>query len=263
VILGGGTLVLDREKPTAERVFEVINRDAVEILVASPSIIQGLIDAGYQEEDFPTLKCVQSSSNVLPLETQFDFLHKFPNTRLVNFYATTECGLISAKVITEPTLSLGLPFKDIEIKIDADETGIGEIAVRGNSTATNRLTITGKKPMDEWVYPGDYAALNDEGEIILEGRRSDKMIVNGFTIYASQIERAMLKVPGVDTAVAIGVPDRRKGQKIEAFFEGNADVDDVMSHLHHWLPPYAIPASMTVTEIPLTPSGKIQKRGIR
>jgi len=261
--LNEATMVIDQRKVTPQVFAEVVNRHGCNMAAAGPTIIRSLIEAGFSSATFPSLRMIHSSSNDLPMELQEKWLRQFPNVALVNLYATTECGLISAKVITEPTRSVGAAFHAIEVRIDSDESGIGEISVRGDSTANKKIGFLGIQDMPKWVAPGDYVGVTD-GELVIEGRRSDKILVNGNTVYATSVERAMLTHPGVRAAAVIGVSDRRTGQQVQGFYEGDATEAQVLEYVRSWVPHYAVPKTMTkVGSLPMSPAGKIRKKGLR
>jgi long-chain acyl-CoA synthetase len=257
----GSTVVLDREPPTAERAAEVAQAHNTTYMTVRPFLLRRLIEAGYTDRYLPSVETMASTTSELTLETQQEYLLRFGRIELLNCYAATDIGLVSFKRITEPTASLGAPFANVEVRIAGpDETGIGQIEVRGPSTALSAVEFIRDRPFGEWVTAGDYGQIID-GELHVVGRRSDKIIVNGYNVYAGEVEAVARRVPGVVTAAAVGVPDRKRGQNVALFYEGDASPDEIRAACVASLAPHAVPTMIElVVQLPTTPSGKVKKR---
>ncbi|MBI0383681.1 long-chain fatty acid--CoA ligase, partial [Streptomyces albiflaviniger] len=85
--------------------------------------------------------------------------------------------------------------------------------------------------------------------------------------YAGAIERALAAHPDVDQAYVVGAPDERTGEAAHAFVvpaEGRApDLDAVRASVAAELGEASVPATVTVvTEVPVAPSGKPDKRAL-
>ncbi|MDR0708879.1 MAG: AMP-binding protein, partial [Spirochaetaceae bacterium] len=91
-------------------------------------------------------------------------------------------------------VSVGLPVKYTEVKIvDANEEGIGEIAVRSpsimlgyyeNSEATAEVITS-----DGWLLTGDLGYLDEDGFIYISGRKKNLIVSSGGkNIYPEEIE---------------------------------------------------------------------------
>lgn len=257
----GSTVVLDREPPTADRTVEVVRAHGATYMTVRPFLLRRLAEAGYTAADLPSVETMASTTSELTLEAQRQYLDRFGGIALLNCYAATDIGLVSYQRIDEPTSSLGKPFESVEVRIaDPDATGIGQIQVRGPSTALSSVELVRDRPFGEWVTAGDYGQMID-GELHIVGRRSDKIIVNGYNVYAGEVEAVARRVPGVVAAAAVGVPDRKRGQNVALFFEGDASPDAIRAACVEGLAPHAIPVTIEhVHELPTTPSGKVKKR---
>lgn len=260
-LAGGGTVILDREPPTAERTAHVMRVTRPNFTVAHPIMLRRWREHGIDADSLASVQTLTSTTSELSLEEQRHFLERYPHIRLINAYAASDVGLVAKKVVTEPTTSLGEIFPDIEVRLaDEDDAGIGMIEVRGDSTALSILGLLRDRPLGEWVTAGDYGMLVD-GELHLAGRRSDKIIVNGYNVYAGEVEHAARRLPGVVDAAAVGVPDRKRGQNVALFYVGEVSPDAVIQACALYVPRHAVPVSATrLNALPMTPSGKIKKR---
>jgi acyl-CoA synthetase len=120
---------------------------------------------------------------------------------------------------------------------------------------------------DGWFLSGDLGRLDDRGCLEIVGRLKDVIIRGGHNIHPAKIEELAIKHPSVEKAAAFAVSDERLGEKvglavIPASSEPAPDGGAVLSHLFETglskldMPEYFI----VMSELPLTPSGKILKR---
>jgi acyl-coenzyme A synthetase/AMP-(fatty) acid ligase len=253
----GTDMVVDLERPNSGRTAELIREHGARSLVANPRTIAGL-----PGEDLGDLEVVLSSTNTLPLVTQQEFLSAHPNRTLVNIYSCTEGGIVSSKTITEPTECIGAPYPAANVQIHNQEDGVGEVVIQGDSCAVGEFSWRG---FTSWTaaHTGDLACLDDNGEMWLRGRRSDKVVTSGYTVYTTQIERALLEIEGVSEAAVIGVSDPDKGQELVGFYVGSASAETLIEGLRLRVPFYAIPRALNrIEELPMSPAGKVVKRSL-
>lgn len=120
---------------------------------------------------------------------------------------------------------------------------------------------------DGWFLSGDLGRLDDRGCLEIVGRLKDVIIRGGHNIHPAKIEELAIKHPSVGKAAAFAVSDERLGEKvglavIPASSGPAPDGGAVLSHLFETglskldMPEYFI----VMSELPLTPSGKILKR---
>lgn len=119
--------------------------------------------------------------------------------RIENGYGITECGpLISMNADTlKEHLSVGRPCPALEAKIvNADETGVGELCVRGKSVAKgyyNDPAATAEVfGADGFFNTGDSARIDKQGRIFLMGRKKNTIVLqNGKNICPEEVENVI------------------------------------------------------------------------
>jgi len=91
----------------------------------------------------------------------------------------------------------------------------GEIRIRAEgvaSTYLNSPSDTSKRFRDGWFYPGDLGHIHAGGQLVLDGRTDDMIILNGLNIFPAEIERVLETHPDVDCVAALGLPSQVHGQ---------------------------------------------------
>lgn len=155
--------------------------------------------------------------------------------------------------------------------IEARPGEIGEIGGRGgcltlgyfnNQAATEKsFNSTG------WFLSGDLGMFDENGCLVIMGRKKDLIIRGGHNIHPSTIEDLAITHPAVFKAAAFPVADERLGEKVCLSITCSAGLsppsgEEMLQHLHDAglsrfdMPEYYI----ALAEFPLTASGKILKR---
>ncbi len=142
--------------------------------------------------------------------------------------------------------SVGRPLRGVELRIHApDEEGIGEILVRG-ATVAPLAPIATPAPLPTpreapgvpgspeaaaepassppapsvhidpsgWLHTGDLGRIDDEGDLRVTGRASERIVSGGVTLEPAEVERVLLEHPAVAEAAAAGIPDPGWGEVV-------------------------------------------------
>jgi long-chain acyl-CoA synthetase len=175
--------------------------------------------------------------------------------------------------------SVGRPYDGVDIKVvDTDGTCVtqgqtGELLVRGQNLMLgylNRPDETAKVISGEWLRTGDLGYLDEDGFCFIVGRCKDLIIKSGYNIVPLEVEEVLRKVDGVRDAVAVGIPDVLRGERILAALimkpgaseqAVRAEIDQTVKSL---LAKYKHPNDVWfVQEFPIGASGKILKNAVR
>lgn len=137
-------------------------------------------------------------------------------------YGASECGLVSVAGPGEhdERESVGRPLPGVTVEI-VDAAGaplpreqVGEIRIRGTGISDSYYDDadeTAARFRDGWFYPGDMASMTNDGQLIIQGRKDDMMIMNSINIYPSEIERVFEAHPGVSAVAAFPIKSRIHG----------------------------------------------------
>lgn len=205
--------------------------------------------------------------------------------RAINeFYGQTECNIVlgnSAALMEVRPGSAGRPVPGHEVAL-LDASGAicppgtpGEIAVRAPDPVMflgywGRPDLTAAKVVGGWLRTGDEAVQDAEGYVFFSSRTDDVITSSGYRIGPSEIEDCLGGHPDVAMAAVIGVPDPIRTQAVKAFvvLRPGADAeglrDALIARVRERLSPHLAPREVEfVAELPMTATGKIQRRRLQ
>ncbi|WP_276736404.1 surfactin non-ribosomal peptide synthetase SrfAA [Bacillus sp. (in: firmicutes)] len=151
----------------------------------------------------------------------------------------------------------------------------GELYIAGDGVGRGYLhlpDLTAEKflqdsfvPGDRMYRTGDVVRWLPDGTIEYLGREDDQVKVRGYRIELGEIEAVIQQAPDVAKAVVLARPDEQGNLEVCAYVVQKPDSEfapaSLREHAARQLPDYMVPAYFTeVTEIPLTPSGKVDRR---
>jgi len=118
------------------------------------------------------------------------------------------------------------------------------------------------------VYrPGDLVRYLPDGNLEYVGRVDDQVKVRGFRIELGEIETLLRQHPQVAEGIAAVREDTPGDQRLVAYVVGHGghacEVGELRSFLSKKLPDYMLPSAYVFLDaLPLTPSGKVNRRGL-
>ncbi len=204
----------------------------------------------------------------------------FPHASVYEFYGASELSFVSFRKVNDDTLpegSLGKPFPSVEISILSDsgqpvpQGEVGTLFVKSPwvfNGYVNRPEETAKVFHGDWATVNDLAFVNEEGHIILKGRKQNMIISGGLNIYPEEVEQVIRRHSAIEEAAVLGVEDEYWGQKVVAFVTcagGREPVmDEVNAYIAKFLPKYKCPKEwIQLHEFPYTGSGKIARKKLQ
>ncbi|WP_040978438.1 class I adenylate-forming enzyme family protein [Oceanobacillus jeddahense] len=147
---------------------------------------------------------------------------------------------------------------------------VGEIITKGPHLMEGYWKMeeeTNHTIRDGWLYTGDIGYVDERGYMYLVDRKKDVIISGGFNVYTTVTEKVLFEHPSVLQATVIGVPDKLWGEAVKAFIvprEDSLDEESLLQYCKIKLSNYEVPKSIEiVSELPLTPYGKIDKKKLR
>ncbi len=215
------------------------------------------------------------------------------HAEIVNTYGPTECTdtvsyhtVSKEEVEAASEVSLGRAIPNTQLWV-ADkhqrlvpmgvvgELWIGGAAV-GMGYVTDAALTSDRFSPDPWsgqagarVYrTGDKVRWLSNGELLYLGRVDEQVKVRGYRIELGEVETALMAHPSVKEAVVVATQaaaaaESRLVAYVVAQEQAEISVGELRTHLEQRLPMYMIPSVFMMLEsIPLTPSGKVNRRAL-
>ncbi|MCA9401291.1 MAG: long-chain fatty acid--CoA ligase, partial [Candidatus Omnitrophica bacterium] len=105
---------------------------------------------------------------------------------------------------------------------------------------------------------------DDHGFLYIVGRKKEMIKVGGQIVYAPEVESALYKCEDVTEAAVIGIPDKMKGETVQAFVvlkEGSPlTAEDIRHFARQHLANFKVPSIVVIKDrLPKNRTGKIDK----
>jgi acyl-CoA synthetase (AMP-forming)/AMP-acid ligase II len=266
---------------------EVLRRVAAErisVLPGPPTIYQSILaHPDRHRYDLSSLRVGVTGAAAIPTELVRRVLDELDFEVLVTGYALTESSAAASMCRPDDdpetiATTSGRAVPGVEIRIvDADNRPLppgtaGEIAIRGYNVMKGYFDDPEEtaKAIDSggWLHTGDVGVLDERGYLRITDRLKDMVIVGGFNAYPAEIENILVGMKQIQHVGVVGVPDERLGEVSMAFIVCKPGETLTAQQVIDWsranMANYKVPRYVAfLDELPLTPSGKVQKFRLR
>lgn len=135
----------------------------------------------------------------------------------------------------------------------------------------NQPEKTREKYHGEYLRTGDLGSMDTNGNVFFGGRSDDVISSAGYRIGPGEIEETLMQSPDVALAAVVGQPDEVRGEVVAAYIvlkDGIEATEELrqrlQQHVKSTLAFYQYPKIVEfVDELPMTPTGKIQRRKLK
>lgn len=200
------------------------------------------------------------------------------------FYGQTECNVVLANCaamapVRPGSVGRAAPGHEVAIIDPAGEAlppgAPGEIAVRRPDPVMflgywNNPGKTAEKFAGDWMRTGDEAVMDQDGYVQFQARSDDVITSSGYRIGPGEIEECLNGHPDVALAAVVGLPDPIRTEAVTAFVvprDGPARkglAEALIARVRDRLSAHVAPrAVIFVASLPMTATGKIQRRALR
>ncbi len=277
--LNAGAKIVMMDVFDPEQTLRLIAEEKVTTLGQVPAMYaMELAHPNLEKYDLSTLQIPIVSSQPCPSELISAFKKKLGVIPL-NAYGLTECS--AAITYTNPsqdeeklTYSVGRPISSIDLVIKDEAENIvaqgepGEICVKGPVVMKgywNRPDEDARVfDAEGYLHTGDMGRLEQDGSLVIVGRKKEMYIRGGENVYPPEVEDAICQHPDVMLAAVIGRPHEKWGEVGRAYVMPKAgktpDPEKIKGFLKERLASFKIPEDIIIRkELPMTPLGKIKK----
>jgi malonyl-CoA/methylmalonyl-CoA synthetase len=160
--------------------------------------------------------------------------------------------------------SVGLPLPGVEAAVDdADDSGIGELLVRGAPLCRG---YWGRNDVvsGDWFATGDLVSVARDGYVTIRGRRTELIITGGHNVYPAEVEAVLSRHPGVIEVAVVGAPSAEWGESVVAYVVGDPDLDSLHELAAAELAPFKCPRQVRLIDaLPRNALGKVVRGDLR
>lgn len=250
----------------------------------TPPINSAILATGRASEMTSLRLCIGTSfgsqitetlSNTWKAETGhefFEFAYGMSETHTAD--TMTPPGGIVWGSTGKPTFGTSVKITDPEDRSKELAPGeLGEISVKspavflgykGKPEATEAAMENGR------YFSGDMGRIDENGYLFFDGRFKEMIKSNGYSVFPEEVEKYLQDHPAVKQAVAVGVPDEKRGESVRAFIvlEENLDSpvteDDIIQWAKENMAAYKYPRSVRfIDKVPETATGKMLRAKLR
>jgi len=279
-LLSGGKCVVMRAFAPLDAI-RLIETERPTWAVAAPIMLWMMMNhPEFAKHDCTSLKKILFGGHAAS-ETYINQLHQcFSPVAMVNGGSVSESTALGFALPTEDAIrkitSCGLATPNTDIAIFDDQGNeltepnqIGEVAYRGQQTNAGYWDEPGKTAevfrRDGFVLSGDWAKIDEEGDLWLLDRKKDMAVRGGRNADCIEVENTLYLHPAVLRAAVVGVPDHLFSERLKAVLVlkpgHSVDALQMRAHCASLLAPYEVPEYIVFAQsLPTNAAGKTLKQ---
>ena len=257
---GGIAVLMPEFAPAA--MAELVRRERVEVLNASPFIYTMLLESGWTAEDFSAVEVSLSSGAPMARELALQCAGRL-GLKVRQLYGTSETATLSVGPPTDEVESgfLGKPFPFIELKLLSADGKEAPAGVEGEVVVKSPLMMKGylleAEGADDvfvkgFFRTGDLGRLDEAGNLTLSGRIKHVINVAGVKVDPVEIERVLAGLSGIQDCLVRAAKDHRQMEVIQAVIVvapgAGLSREAVVAHCRAHLAEYKIPRLIEFAE---------------
>jgi long-chain acyl-CoA synthetase len=274
LLTGAVAVLLERFAP--DEAVAAIRRRQVTVFPGVATMFRRVLDLpDLATADLGSLRLCVSGAAPCPWTLTREW-HERTGVRILRGYGMTELFRPISYRAADPTdlpEAIGRPVPGVEVCITDDDGralpagAVGELWIRSPSVMDGYLGApeeTGAVLDGGWFKTGDLAMLRADGYVSIEGRKRERILRGGYSVFPPEVESVLLAHPEVAEAAVVGVPHPELGEEVAAFVAlrpgARASADDLAAHCRDRLAAFKYPRQVTlVAALPRSATGKVLK----
>ena len=281
-MINGGTVCLMNGMALIGNLWKMLEQYHATSMAISPATL-GMIfhlSGDRISEYADQIDYIQVGSAPLPETDKEKLLRYLPNTRLYNFYGSSEAGCSCILEFSRQNKNgcIGYPTVNSLVRfIDGEGNVIengsekqpallgwgGTIVMEGYY---NDPELTAKTVVDGYVMTNDLGYMDEDGSIILVGRADDVINYGGSKISPAEVEAVAIRYPGVADCAYSSVHDPITGELPVMLIvqENGFDEAAFLIYMQQQVESYKLPQKIFyIEEVPKTFKGSLLRKEIK
>jgi long-chain acyl-CoA synthetase len=275
LLSGAGVALVERFGP--EEAMDAIEAHHVTVLPAVATMFRRLLASpALDGTRLGRVRMALSGAAPCPWELAREWQAR-TGVRIFRGYGSTELfrpiSYLAADVDDRPD-AIGRAVPGVEVRIVGDDARalpsgeVGELLIRTPAAMNGYLGApeeTREVLVDGWFRTGDLARVAPEGWVTIEGRKRERILRGGYSVFPQEVEAVLLAHPAVAEAAVVGVPHDELGEEVAAFVAlrdgGRVAPDELIAHCRRLLAAFKYPRAVTIMpELPKAATGKVLKK---
>jgi long-chain acyl-CoA synthetase len=272
-LLAGATVVLV-ERFTPDATADAIREHAVTVFPGVATMFRRMLDLPHFAGG-PRLRLAVSGAAPCSFELADEWRRR-TDSRVIRGYGMTELFRPISYLANDAAdlpgcIGRAVPGVDLRVVDDegralgAGQTG--ELWIRTPGAMDGYLGAeddTQAVLSDGWFRTGDLASIDAGGFVTIVGRKRERILRGGYSIFPPEVETLLLSHPAIAEAAVIGVPHPDLGEEVAAFVALRpglaATADDIIAYSRDRLAGFKYPRQVTILPaLPRSATGKILK----
>lgn len=273
------------ERFYSDKALELIETEKITIIAVVPTMLVKMIeDPNFNRYNLRSLRLIISIGSSIPYRVAKD-AERMMGAPIIQRYGSVDSGFGS---VTSPEdmqetrfLTVGKPVGNVEVNL-LDDEGVpisngetGEMVIRVKREFSGYFkdlkSTLQSWAGDGWFKMGDLGKWDDQGNLMIVGRKKEMIIRGGQNIYPIEIEEMMLSHEKVRETAIVGIPDQTMGQRVCVCVVPTSSkevvtLEEIVDFLKkRGASSYKIPERLEVIEeMPMEPGGqKVDKKALR
>jgi long-chain acyl-CoA synthetase len=277
LVVGATVGLVDRFSP--EAVLGSIRGLGVSVFPGVATMFRRLLDADAALGDLRRLRIALSGAAPCPWSLASEW-REATGVRILRGYGMTELFRPISYVAADPEDrpdAIGRPVAGVEVKIVGEDGAAlpagerGELFIRSPAAMDQYLGApdeTRAVLSDGWFRTGDLATIGPGGFVRIDGRKRERILRGGYSIFPQEVEAVLMTHPAVTEAAVIGVGHPELGEEVTAFVALRQGADVSPEVLVAWcrerLASFKYPRHVTILDaLPKASTGKVLKAALR
>ncbi len=277
LVTGATVALVERFSP--EAVVEAVPAHGVTVFPGVATMFRRLLDGDASLDGLRRLRVALSGAAPCPWELASEW-RAATGVRILRGYGMTELFRPLSYVAGDPEDrpdAIGRPVPGVEVKIVDDDGAplpagqCGEMFIRSPAAMDEYLGApeeTRAVLSDGWFRTGDLATVTPGGFVRIDGRKRERILRGGYSIFPQEVEAVLMTHPWVTEAAVIGISHPELGEEVTAFvaLRRGADVapDALIAWCRERLAAFKYPRHVTILEtLPKAATGKVLKAALR
>jgi long-chain acyl-CoA synthetase len=264
LLAGASVALLPRFDP--DTALAALTQHRVTVLPGVATLFRRLLDApSFSRDALASLRVALSGTAPCTWELATEWRER-AGVRIVRGYGSTELFRpisYHCDDTEDDPGAIGRPAPGVDVRLGDD----GELLIRTPCALLeywDSPEATSEVLADGWYATGDLAEITERGLVRIVGRKRERILRGGYSVFPQEVEAVLATHPAVAEAAVAAIPHPELGEEVAGYVAlrpgASATADELIAFCRDRLAAYKYPRRITfVDALPRTATGKVQR----